>query len=242
MICKFADFTVELINTLPQTEKYFTEFLSSEQPEVSFKTSEKEAFFENQLIDGKYYRINTELVVFLSRFAEWALQKDSFLLHASLIDVGGTGVAFSALSGTGKTTHTLLWQRLLGDEMTIINGDKPIVRFFEDKQYPIGYGTPWNGKERLGTNGKIPIKHFCFIERCDTNSCEKVDPADVLDLFFKQIYLPKNDSSALLKTLSLADRFLKSVTVWKIKCNMDISAAEVAYNTIFKENNDETQI
>lgn len=240
MICKFADFTVELINTLPETEKYFTKFLSSEQPQVSFKTSEKEAFFEKQLIDGKYYRINTELVVFLRRFAEWILDKDAFLLHASLIDVEGEGVAFSAPSGTGKTTHTLLWQRLLGENMTVINGDKPIIRFFENEKYPIGYGTPWNGKERLGTDGKTPIKHFCFIERCDTNCCEKVNPADVLDLFFKQIYLPRNDSKALLKTLILADRFLKSVTVWKIKCNMDISAAEVAYNTIFKEKNNET--
>lgn len=240
MICKFADFTVELINTLPETEKYFTKFLSSEQPQVSFKTSEKEAFFEKQLIDGKYYRINTELVVFLRRFAEWILEKDAFLLHASLIDVEGEGVAFSAPSGTGKTTHTLLWQRLLGENMTVINGDKPIIRFFENEKYPIGYGTPWNGKERLGTDGKTPIKHFCLIERSDINSCEKVNPADVLDLFFKQIYLPRNDSKALLKTLSLADRFLKSVTVWKIKCNMDISAAEVAYNTIFKEKNNET--
>ena len=213
MICKFADFTVELINTLQQTEKYFTKFLSSEQPQVSFKTSEKEAFFEKQLIDGKYYRINTELVVFLRRFAEWILEKDAFLLHASLIDVEGEGVAFSAPSGTGKTTHTLLWQRLLGENMTVINGDKPIIRFFENEKYPIGYGTPWNGKERLGTDGKTPIKHFCLIERSDINSCEKVNPADVLDLFFKQIYLPRNDSKALLKTLILADRFLKSVTV-----------------------------
>ena len=240
MICKFADFTVELINTLQQTAKYFTKFLSSEQPQVSFKTSEKEAFFEKQLIDGKYYRINTELVVFLRRFAEWILEKDAFLLHASLIDVEGEGVAFSAPSGTGKTTHTLLWQRLLGEDMTVINGDKPIIRFFENEKYPIGYGTPWNGKERLGTDGKTPIKHFCLIERSDINSCEKVNPADVLDLFFKQIYLPRNDSKALLKTLILADRFLKSVTVWKIKCNMDISAAQVAYNTIFKEKNNET--
>lgn len=240
MICKFADFTVELINTFPQTEKYFVEFLSNGNPEISFKTSNQDIEYETKIVNGKYFIINSELSAFLRKFAEWVLQKDAFLLHASLIDIDGTGVAFSAPSGTGKTTHTLLWQRLLGDNMTIINGDKPIVRFFEDEQFPIGYGTPWNGKERLGTTGKTPIKHFCFIERADTNSCEKVDPADCLNLFFKQIHLPNNSSNLMLKTLSLADGFLKSVTVWKIKCNMDISAAEVAYNTIFEENTNET--
>jgi hypothetical protein len=42
------------------------------------------------------------------------------------------------------------------------------------------------------------------------------------------------------KTLKLADMFLNNVSVWKIKCNMDISAAKVAYNTIFEENTNET--
>ena len=239
MICDIADFKVEFKSISIPASKFFENFFSTSKTDVVFKITQDDSDFQKKLLGLNCSKVNSELSVFLCKFASWLPQRDSFLLHASLIDVGGTGVAFSAPSGTGKTTHTLLWQRLLGDKMTIINGDKPIVRFFDDEQYPLGYGTPWNGKERLGTNSKTPIKHFCFIERSNTNSCEKVDPADVLELFFKQIYLPKNNLNAISKTLNLADRFLKNVTVWKIKCNMDISAAEVAYNTIFKENNNE---
>ena len=239
MICNLADFVVEFKNVSPISESFFYKYLSNKKPEFYFKITDYDIALESLRVNGKYPVENSELSSILRKFALWMLDNDSFLLHSALIEVNGEGIAFAAPSGTGKTTHTLLWQRLLGDKMTIVNGDKPIVRFFKDEPYPIGYGTPWNGKERLGTNGKTPIKHFCLIERSDINSCEKVAPADVLGLFFKQIYLPKNDSNAVLKTLNLADRFLKSVTVWKIKCNMDISAAEVAYNTIFKENNNE---
>ena len=52
------------------------------------------------------------------------LDYDAAVFHAALISFDGQGVAFAAPSGTGKTTHIKLWQRLYGDRVEIINGDK----------------------------------------------------------------------------------------------------------------------
>jgi hypothetical protein len=49
---------------------------------------------------------------------------------------------------------------------------------------------------------------------------------------FNQVLIPRNAGGAVV-TLGLIDRLLKQCKLWKIKCNMDISAAEVAYKTIF---------
>lgn len=239
MVCKLADFIIEFNNISPASEKFFYKYLSNQEPEFSFEITDYDIENENVRVNGKYPIENSELTAMLRKFAYWMLDNYAFLLHSALIDVNGTGVAFAAPSGTGKTTHMKLWKQLLDDGVTVINGDKPIVRFFENEPYPMGYGTPWCGKERYGINGKVPIKHFCFIERSDTNSCEKLNKADVLQLFFRQILIPIRNPVAVSKTLKLANMFLNNVTVWKIKCNMDISAAEVAYNTIFKENNNE---
>ena len=158
------------------------------------------------------------------------------MLHSACFDVEGTGVVFAAHSGTGKTTHMLLWQKLLGDKMTIVNGDKPIVRFFEDEpNVPYAYGTPWNGKERLGCNMRTPVKHICFIERSETNYVEKLEPSEIIDLIFNQVYMPK-DPVAVANTMGLINRFINCCSIWKIHCYMDISAAEVAYNNIFGNN------
>lgn len=236
MLCRIADFNVEFKNASPKAQKYFEKYITDEIPQISFEVTEQDIDFETEKVGGIYTRTNSELSAFLRKFAEFVHTKNGFLIHAALIDVDGTGVAFSAPSGTGKTTHLHLWKQLLGDKVFVVNGDKPIVRFFENEQYPFGYGTPWCGKELYGENTKVPIKHFCFIERSDTNSCEKINVGDNLGLFFKQIYMPKKDPISIANTLKLSNLFLKQVTVWKIKCNMDISAAEVAYNTIFKEN------
>ena len=146
----------------------------------------------------------------------------------------GEGVAFAAHSGTGKTTHMRLWQELLGDRFKVINGDKPIIRFFEDEpDTAYGYGTPWCGKERLGCNERTKLKHICFIERATENSCVELEPNQVIDEIFNQVYMPENPMAAMA-TMQLINRFLSSCKIWRIYCNMDISAASTAYNTIFK--------
>ena len=79
----------------------------------------------------------------LRSIAEWLPLNNSFLLHSAVFEVNDSGVALAAHSGTGKTTHMLLWQKLLGDKLKIINGDKPIIRFFENEpETPYAYGTP----------------------------------------------------------------------------------------------------
>jgi len=158
---------------------------------------------------------------------------NAVLLHSACFDVDGVGVAFAAHSGTGKTTHMRLWQELLGDKMVVVNGDKPIVRFFEDEpETPYAYGTPWNGKENMGCNMRTPLKHICFIERSETNYVEPMEKSDAINRIFNQVYMPK-DPMAVMNTMQLIDRLLSSCKLWIIHCNMDISAAETAYKTIF---------
>ena len=192
---------------------------------------------EAEMADKEYTvpPMRAENNLLYQKIAELIPLNNAFVLHAATFDIGGVGVAFAAHSGTGKTTHMLLWQKLLGDKMTIVNGDKPIVRFFDDEpNIPYAYGTPWNGKERFGCNMRTPVKHICFIERSETNYVEKMQPNEIIDLIFNQVYMPK-DPMAVVNTMQLINRFINCCSIWKIHCNMDISAAEVAYNTIFDD-------
>lgn len=234
MVCKLADFVVEFVNPSAAVQGFLKDYVVDEKPQFTVAVTKEEIDYANSLTTVTNSIVQAELNAFYMKLLSLLPFYDALFLHASLIEVKGQGVAFTALSGTGKSTHTLLWQRLLGDKMQIINGDKPIVRFCDDTPY--GYGTPWNGKERLGCNGKTPIKHICFIERSEHNSCEQITGEAALKDIFSQIFIPKDPATAL-KTLELLDKLLKSVTVWVIKCNTDISAAITAYNTIFSEDN-----
>lgn len=193
---------------------------------------EKEMARKNDTAIKKSY---VETMLLHRKLAEWLPKNNAFVLHSACFDVGGVGVAFAAHSGTGKTTHMRLWQELLGDKMVVVNGDKPIVRFFDDEpEIPYAYGTPWNGKEHLGCNMRTQLKHICFIERSETNFVEKISASDAVERIMNQVYMPK-DPIAMAKTLELINRLISSCSLWKIHCNMEPEAAKVAYNTIFGE-------
>ncbi|MBQ8202842.1 MAG: hypothetical protein IJZ75_00990 [Clostridia bacterium] len=201
--------------------------------DIEITVTPKDLEREKELAENPHSREYLESVAANRLLAEILPQKDAFLLHSAVFEVGGEGVAFAARSGTGKTTHLLRWQALLGDKLTVINGDKPFVRFFEGSEYPFAYGTPWKGKENLGNTGKTPLKHICFIERGGENKAEELKKDEAADLLFSQVYMPKNPQSAA-KTLELLEKLLNTCKLWKITCNLDNDAAKNPYKTIFE--------
>ncbi len=160
------------------------------------------------------------------KICAYALEHDAFLMHGALIEYEGRGYLFTATSGTGKTTHIRLWQELFGeDKVTIVNGDKPIIRFIDGKVY--AYGTPWNGKEHYGTSGRVELHAICFVERDENNSIRRIPSEAGVPRLFSQIMI--SDSTDLAKQLELADRLVENVPMYLLKCNITTDAARVAY-------------
>ncbi len=154
---------------------------------------------------------------------------DAMLLHGSVISCNGRGIGFLARSGVGKTTHTMLWKQVYGDQVQIINGDKPIIRFWDG--VPYAYGTPWAGKEGMQRNERVPLTDICLIQRSPENSVTKVDPMDCFHSIMQQVLHPA-DPAAAGKTLELLDRLFSVCNFWVIKCNISEEAAMIAHNTI----------
>ncbi len=167
-----------------------------------------------------------ESLAIYRKISEKIIQYSGFLLHGVAFEVNKCGVAFLARSGVGKSTHARLWQDLLKDEMTIINGDKPLVRIIDGKIF--AYGTAWAGKEELHTNTKTELRKICFIERSEENECLPMEKDGVFERLIKQIYIPE-DKSLLFLTLEHISCLIEKCDFYLIKCNTDISSAKTAY-------------
>lgn len=155
----------------------------------------------------------------------FVLAHDAFLMHCAVIGYEGRGYAFSAPSGTGKTTHIRLWQQVFGaDKVQIVNGDKPILRRFGDTFY--AYGTPWCGKEGYNTNTRGPLAGLCFVERWTENSIRRMTVEEAVPHLFTQIMV--GDSPDLGRQMELADALLTDVPCYLLRCNMDPAAAVAA--------------
>ena len=224
-----ADFIIEIKNKYKYTEDICKDYITTEKkanfsvevPETIMKKviSESPEYPDGYLESLEIYRIVCRKI----------LDKDAMLMHCAAIAVDNKAYLFTAVSGTGKTTHISLWLKKFGKKATVINGDKPILRLVNGKFYV--YGTPWCGKENFGTNASAPIQAICILERDKHNHIERISPADAISTVITQT-LRTDDINEMDKMLTLTDRLLNSVPFYRLGCNMEDDAADVSYNAM----------
>ena len=204
--------------------------------DITVSVTDEELETCSKMHKGDKFMPEYEYVLLGGAFYFELLKFGGMMLHSSAVVADGAAYLFSADSGTGKSTHTSLWLKLLGDRAYILNDDKPAVRVVDGKVY--AYGTPFSGKNDINVNACVPLSAICFIERAEENSIEKLTPSEAIPLILTQTQR-KSDRDIMEKLLGVLDKILSSVNVYKLKCNMDISAAELSYNTMKSGGNDE---
>lgn len=155
------------------------------------------------------------------------------VLHSSSLAWRGNGVAFSANSGTGKSTHVGLWCERFGDEVTIINDDKPAIVFEEEQPYLCG--TPWSGKTALNVNERVPLKAIVFIERGEENSIRRLDTVESYYYLSSQIARPYYDAQVGERLVGFTERLLNTVPIYCLRCNISHEAVETVVKEIFPQ-------
>ena len=153
-----------------------------------------------------------------------------FVFHSSSICYKDGGVAFSARSGTGKSTHTSLWLKNF-EGTYILNDDTPIISLGKDGIFYIS-GTPWAGTTGINKNATVPLKAIVFLERGLKNEITPLSPIEAMNPFFEGIRTPLTDKM-FSNVLDTINKLFLQVPVYKLKCNMDPEAAIVAENCIF---------
>ncbi len=158
-------------------------------------------------------------------FAERLIYLGGMVLHGSCMALDGKAVIFSAPSGTGKSTHTGLWRQLYGDRVTVINDDKPAIRFNAQGQ-PIAYGTPWSGKTDLNCNVSAPLHALVFLQRASDNAIRRLSATEALLYMNRELSHPYHDEQLDQTLLDTALRLIQSVPVFLLSCTPDERAVE----------------
>lgn len=161
------------------------------------------------------------------------LKYHGMMVHASAVVMDGKAYLFSAESGTGKSTHTSLWQQVFGeDRVKILNDDKPALRCEDGVWY--AYGTPWSGKHDISVNIRVPLAGICMLERGEKNSIVPLEGPRAAYMILNQT--PRHQHPALRQLLieNLAD-LLEKIPVYTLKCNMEPEAAQLSHGVMSGE-------
>ncbi len=229
MKIKVADFVFEINNLYRYCEKFMTDYLTDEEPDYTITITPEILQKRSEKLKSDYPLYYVEYLEIYRFICDWVVMHGGMLMHGAVIELDGNAYMFTAPSGTGKTTHITQWQKLFGDKVCIINGDKPLIRFIDGAFW--AYGTPWCGKEHYNKNTKAPLKAIVLLSRGEENSIERIDGENFNKFLLKQVYMPKSPSG-IMTSLDFADRLFTSVPLYSLKCNISTDAARVAYEAI----------
>ena len=221
------------------TRKHCAEYLCEESPDFSVEITPGDITFEQATTDKenameglpvkKMDDALLERTAVQRKIAEKLFAHDVLLFHGSVIAVDGEAYLFTAQSGTGKSTHTRLWRKMLGDKAVMVNDDKPFLRILGDGIRVCG--SPWNGKHKLGANIDVPLKAICILERGEENEIHRISSSEALLMLLQQSSRPQNPG-LLPKYMELLDKLANKTAFYRLACNMDPSAAELSYSTM----------
>ncbi len=229
---RLAQVNIGIENKYPFVEELCAGYLTLAEPDFCVSVTDSEIEAERA---SEYSGASREILEALAIYRKIALKMldfDAFLLHAAIIEKGGRAYAFTAKSGVGKSTHIRIWKKVFGDSVSVINGDKPLIRL--QNGIPVAYGTPWAGKEGWQTNSFAPLSAVCFLDRAEKNSAKELDTLSAISPFMSQILYP-DDATSRKKTVMLAMKTLASVSKYSLHCNMEDDAAKIAYEKIKSE-------
>lgn len=167
-----------------------------------------------------------------SDFYTEAIKFNGMLLHSSCIVVDGVAYAFSADSGTGKSTHTQLWMKRFGDRAYMLNDDKPCIREIDGTVYACG--TPWSGKYDYSTPAVVPLGGICFLQRSETNWIKKADTKKAVFNIFSQT-VRRLGPNAMNKLFDVIETIFAKVPLYELGCNISDEAVDTSYNAMKRD-------
>ena len=243
---KLADMVLEISSKYDSLREYCREYLIEEyakKREQGEENAVQQILITQEDIEAEYARImQSEKDIYTSQYMETlaTLRKiadimpiyNRFLMHGAVLSWKNAGYMFTAPSGTGKSTHVALWKKYLGDEVKIINGDKPILAVQQNEIRV--YGTPWAGKERWHTNTSVPLKGICFIKQGDENKIGTITPKEALPMLIKQVYFTENSEQAG-KTMELLNQLFQYVPMYQLECDISEEAVRCSFEMMTED-------
>lgn len=163
-------------------------------------------------------------------YAFAASRHQTLLIHASLVRHNGRGYAFTAKSGTGKSTHVSMWLQNIPD-CDLMNDDNPIVRIHDDGKTYI-YGGPWSGKTPCYRDVVAPLGAISRIDRAPYNSVERLQPIEAFATLLPACSSMKWDEDVFAGICQTVTQVIENTPLYVLHCLPNPEAAIVCHQAI----------
>lgn len=151
-----------------------------------------------------------------------AMKHGRYAIHSvSVLNDDNTAVLFSALSGTGKSTHAGIWERVYG--IKTINGDLNLLGIREGK--PVVYGIPWCGTSNIYSEKTYDLKGIVLLRRDKEDVIEELSEEQKIIAVQQRMISPFWTDEDFTRSIEFTKELIQKIKVCRAHVTMNDTAA-----------------
>jgi hypothetical protein len=153
-----------------------------------------------------------------------------YAIHSASILYKNKAWLFSGCSGTGKSTHTNLWNAQYGTP--VINGDLNLIAF--ENNTAVVYGIPWCGTSGIYSQNTYRLGGITLLKQSDKDMLIQLSAQDKQLLVMKRFISPIWNEEMLDDILAFTGQLAAQIPICRLACTKDVHAAAVMKEEIDK--------
>ncbi len=150
-------------------------------------------------------------------------------LHSACVALDGRAVAYTAMSGTGKSVRAQQWVNTLGAKM--ISGDRPAVRLTAEGADICG--VPWDGKEQIFAPVEYPLRAILEVRRAPFHRIRRLSQSQARRLMHQQCFMPMWDNAAAVASFMFIKKLCARVPIYRVFGGMDAASARLTHSILY---------
>ena len=160
------------------------------------------------------------LILLLAEVPQRLLRRGGVFLHASMIEIGGRAILFTARKQTGKSTQAELWRAHRGAR--ILNGDRALLQRVDGLWYAMG--SPYCGTSGYCEKAALPLAAVVQISQAKENRVSRPAAKDAVSAFLEGSAYDPTDPQQTAAVMDLALAVYRDVPFCHLACLPDESA------------------
>lgn len=155
-------------------------------------------------------------------FLYMAANHGRLAIHSASLYYQERAWLFAGPSGTGKSTHTNLWNQYF--HTPVLNGDLNLISC--EKGIPMIHGIPWCGTSGISDTASHPLGGIILLKQSPTNLCQEPAVDEQTLLVLQRSISPTWTEDMLEANLRIAATVTVSCYITRLFCNREREAAE----------------
>ena len=172
-----------------------------------------------------------KLILLLMEIPQRLLKRGAVFLHASMIEVNGRAILFTAKKQTGKSTQAELWRVHRGAR--ILNGDRALLQRKGGQWYAMG--SPYCGTSDYCEKAELPLAAVVQLSQAKENRVSRLTAKAAVAAFLEGSTYEPDDPQQTGAVMDLALSAFAQVPFYHLACLPDETAVACLGDVLKRE-------